>query len=322
VTAFRLTGAPETWPALPPVGRPISNVTIYILDQHQQLAAVGVPGELYIGGPVLARGYFHRPDLTAERFVPDPFPPSVPPPGGDERGDARLYKTGDLARYLPDGDIEFLGRIDQQVKVRGYRIEPGEVEAVLARHPGVREAVVVAMLTARDQAGDRQLLAYVVLDPERAPGVGELRRFLQEKLPVYMIPSSFTILEALPLTPSGKVNRRALPAPDRAQPELGAGFVAPRTPTEETLADICAQVLGLDQVGVHDNFFDLGGHSLLATQFMSRVHDTFHVDLPLRRLFEMPTVAGLAQAIDGEQQAEPSPTNATTIFDNYEEERL
>jgi amino acid adenylation domain-containing protein len=316
VTAFTLQGTPEMWAALPSIGQPIANAEIHILDPHLQPSPIGVPGELYIGGRVLARGYHNRPDLSAERFVPNP--PSVPPACGGEvegGGGARLYKTGDLARYLPDGNLEFLGRIDHQVKVRGFRIELGEIEAVLGRHGAVREAVVLAR---EDQPGGKRLVAYVV----PADDAADLRRYLKDRLPEYMLPSAFVTLEALPLTPSGKVDRRALPAPEGERPRLATAFVAPRTPVEETLAGIYAQVLGLEQVGVHDDFFDLGGHSLLATQVMSRVHNAFYVHLPLRRLFETPTVAGLAQAIDDEQQADPSPTSATMMFDSYEEERL
>jgi acyl carrier protein len=237
---------------------------------------------LYIGGVQVARGYLNRPELTTEKFIPDPF---------NEEPGARMYKTGDLARYLPDGNIEFLGRIDHQVKVRGFRIEPGEIEAVLGQHPGVRESVVLAR---EDEPGDRRLVAYVVPTTGEIPNVGELRRFLAEKLPDYMIPSSFVTLDALPLTPSGKVDRRALPAPDGARPELEETFAAPLTPIEQALAEIWCSLLKLERVGVHDNFFELGGHSLLATQVISRIRNLFQVEIPLRALFEAPTVAGIA----------------------------
>ena len=285
VTAFTLKGTPETWAALPPIGRPVANARIHILDQHLQPVPIGVPGELHIGGLVLARGYLDRPDLTAERFIPDPF--------SREPG-ARLYRTGDLARYLPDGNIEFLGRIDHQVKVRGYRIELGEIETVLGQHAGVRD---VAVLAREDKPGDRRLVAYLVPNEGQEPVIGELRRFLREKLPDYMIPSAFVTLDALPLTPSGKVDRRMLPAPERGRPEVEGVFVAPRTPVEEMLVGIWAEALGLEQAGIHDNFFELGGHSLLAAQVISRVRQVFPVEVPLRALFEAPTVAGLAEQV-------------------------
>jgi surfactin family lipopeptide synthetase A len=274
-----------------PIGRPIANTQLYILDPMLQPVPIGVPGELYIGGDGLARGYLNRPDLTAEKFIPNPF--------GSEPG-ARLYKTGDLARHRPDGNLEFLGRLDHQVKLRGFRIELGEIEAVLGGHPAVREAVVVVR---EDVPGDVRLVAFVVSDREPAPPSRELRAFLQAKLPDYMIPSVFIRLDALPLTPNGKVDRRALPAPDQARPAPEDAFVAPRTPVEEELARIWAQVLGLERVGIHDNFFALGGHSLLATRVVSRLRDTFHTELPLRSLFEAPTVAGLALTI-AQRQAE------------------
>ncbi len=264
------------------IGGPIPDLQVYILDQHLEPVPIGVPGEIYVGGAGVARDYLNRPALTAERFIPNPFS-DVPK--------ARLYKSGDLARYLPDGDIEYLGRIDHQVKIRGFRVELGEIEAVLGQHPAVREVVVLAR---EDEPGDRRLVAYLVPAKEYAPTPSELRSFLKQKLPDYMVPFAFVILDALPLTPNGKVDRRALPAPDRSRPELGGTFVAPRTSIEEGLAGIWAEVLGLERVGIHDNFFELGGHSLLATRVISRTCDAFQVELPLRSLFEAPTVADLA----------------------------
>ncbi len=281
----------EENPEPPPIGRPIANTQLYILDPNMQLVPVGVPGELHVAGISLAQGYLNRPELTAAKFVPDPFSSE---PGG------RLYKTGDLVRYRPDGNIEFLGRIDHQVKVRGFRIELGEIEARLGQHPALRESVVVAR---EDVPGDRRLVAYVVSAKEDAPTVGELRNFLRQTLPEYMVPSVFVYLEALPLSPSGKVNRRALPAPEGLRPELEREYVAPRTPTEEKMAAICAELLGTDQIGIYDNFFELGGHSLLAAQFISRVRDAFHVELPLRSLFENPTVADLARQVEAAGEA-------------------
>ncbi|MFQ5906231.1 MAG: amino acid adenylation domain-containing protein, partial [bacterium] len=300
VTAFTLTGSPDDWSALPPIGRPIANTQIYILDANLQPVPIGVPGELHIGGHGLARGYLNRPDLAAEKFIPDPF---------SHEPRARLYKTGDLARYLPDGNIKFLGRLDHQVKIRAFRIELGEVETVLGQHPAIQETVVTVR---KDIPGDKRLVAYVVLNQEqsrstacrtrtgtrpRAPTTSELRCFLKEKLPDYMVPSAFVTLDALPLTPNGKVDRQGLPAPDRARPDLEGAYVAPRTPVEEMLAGIWTQVLGLEWIGVHDDFFELGGHSLLAMQVISRLRGAFQVELPLRCLFETPTVAELAQVI-------------------------
>jgi hypothetical protein len=266
-----------------PIGRPIGNVRIYILDKNGHLVPIGVLGELYIGGDSLARGYWNRSDLTAEKFIPDSF---AKEPG------ARLYRTGDLARYLPDGNIEFLGRIDNQVKIRGFRIEPGEIEEALGQHASIREAVVGIH---EESSGNRRLIAYVVAIPGSALSINELRKYLRHKLPEYMVPSVFVMLESLPLTANGKIDRRALPRPDQSRPELDQRFVAPRTPTEELLVEIWANILQVDKVGVHDNFFDLGGHSLLATQVMARACDALRTDLPLRALFEDPTVAGLAE---------------------------
>ena len=268
-----------------PIGRPIANTQVYILDGDLNPLPIGVVGEIYIGGDGVARGYLNRPELTAEKFIPDPF--------SNEPG-ARIYKTGDLARYLPDGNIDFLGRTDHQVKIRGYRIELGEIEAVLAQHPTIKESVVLAR---EDTAGDQRLVAYVVGAGGSQPSAHDLRRFLQQKLPEYMVPSAFIFLESLPLTPSGKLDRKALPAPDQTRPELEETYSPPRTPVEESLAQIWCDVLKLDQVGVHDNFFDLGGHSLTATQLISRIRDTFKLDLPLRNLFEAPTVGEFAARI-------------------------
>src|SRR5208282_3949992 len=268
-----------------PIGRPIPNAQVYILDGLLRLLPIGATGNLYIGGVGLARGYIGRPDLTGEMFTPDPF--------SGEPG-ARLYRTGDLARYRPDGNIEFLGRGDHQVKIRGFRIELGEIEGTLGQHPAVREAIVQAQEVG---PGEKRLVAYVVADGESRPTTTELRGFLKDKLPVHMVPAVFVLLEVFPLTANGKVNRHALPTPDDRRPELDEAFVACRTPTEDLLAEIWAQVLGVERVGVHDNFFQLGGHSLLATQVVSRIREAFQVEMPLRRLFEAPTVAGLAESI-------------------------
>jgi amino acid adenylation domain-containing protein len=270
-----------------PIGRPVANTQVYVLDRHLQPVPVGVPGELYIGGAGLARGYRNRPELTAEKFIPDPFRPK---PG------ARLYRTGDRVRWLPDGNLEYLGRFDQQVKIRGHRVELGEIEATLARHPRVRQAVA---LLREDRPGDQRLVAYVVPRDGHRPGAEELRGFLEQKLPPHMIPNAFVGLEALPRTPNGKLDRKALPAPESTRPELAAGFDLPATPVEEQLAALWAELLGIDRVGVHDNFFDLGGHSLLAVELFARLEKQFHRRLPLAVLFRQGTVAELARLLAG-----------------------
>jgi acyl carrier protein len=281
-----------------PIGRPIDNTQLYLLDAHLRPVPIGVPGELCIGGVGLARGYLNRPELTAERFMPHPF---------SEEPGARLYKTGDLARYRPDGLLEFLGRLDHQVKVRGYRIELGEIEAVLTQHPAVRESVVLAR---EDTPGDRRVVAYVVADQPPWPSSRELRGFLQAQLPHYMVPAAVVLLESLPLTPNGKVDRRALPAPDQESPGKEETFVPPRTATEKTLAEIWATVLGLERVGVYDNFFALGGHSLQAMQIISRVRTVFPVELNVYTLFAMPTVAGCAEIVEKAATGAPQKTPA------------
>jgi amino acid adenylation domain-containing protein len=285
------------------IGRPIANTSCFILDQYLQPVPTGVAGELYIGGDGLARGYLNRPDLTAEKFIPNPFSSAVLIASSNEPN-SRLYQTGDLARYLADGNIEFLGRIDHQVKIRGFRIELGEIESALTQHPEVREATVIAR---EDCPGDKRLVAYLSgnLTTDSIPAV---RTHLRDRLPDYMMPSAFVLLDAMPLTPNGKIDRRALPAPD-LRPELELTFVAPRTSTEEIVAHIWSDVLGIVQIGVHDNFFSLGGHSLLATQVMARIYNHLTVEIPLRSLFEAPTIAGLSQQIDIEltrETARPS----------------
>ena len=270
----------------PTIGRPIANTQAYVLDAHLQLVPVGVVGELYLGGDGLARGYLNVPELTADCFIPDPF--------STEPG-ARLYRTGDLARYLPDGRLEFLGRRDHQVKLRGFRIELGEIETVLKESGAVQDAVVIARET---ETGDKQLVAYVVGEV-----TNQLRDHLKQKLPHYMIPSAFVALDKLPLSPNGKLDRRALPAPEASTLNVETDFVAPRDQREEMIAGIWASVLGVEQVGIHDNFFELGGHSLLATQVIARVNEAFHVDLPLRSIFESPHVAALAERVTHESGA-------------------
>ncbi|HEY4424511.1 MAG TPA: amino acid adenylation domain-containing protein, partial [Pyrinomonadaceae bacterium] len=267
-------------------GRPIANAQLFILDDRLNLVPVGVSGEVYIGGVGVARGYLNDPAQSAERFIPHPF--------SREPG-ARLYRTGDLARYRSGGDVELLGRIDHQVKLRGLRVELAEIEAGLNLHEDVNEAVVLAR---EDQPGEKRLVAYVVTGQEEARTLRSMRDFLKERLPEYMVPSTFVFLDSLPLTPNGKVDRQALPAPTSARPELVETFAAASTPTEEVLAGLWTALLGVEQVGIYDNFFDLGGHSLLATQVISRVRELFHVEIALRQLFETPTVAALAQSIE------------------------
>ena len=271
------------------LGGPVANTMLYVLDGGMRPAPLGVPGELFIGGAGVARGYLGRPGLTAERFVPDPF---------GARG-ARLYRTGDRVRRRADGALEFLGRADFQVKLRGHRIEPGEIESALRAHPAVRAAVA---LVREDAPGDARLVAYTVAGEGAAAAGAELRAFLRARLPEYMVPSAFVALDALPLTPNGKLDRRALPAPD-ARPQARA-FTAPRTPQEQALAEIWRTVLRLDRVGVEDDFFELGGHSVLATQVLSRVRRELGAELPLRAVFEAPTVRALAARLHGAQAAD------------------
>ncbi|WP_225895366.1 non-ribosomal peptide synthetase [Dendronalium phyllosphericum] len=265
-----------------PIGRPIANTQIYILDEDLQPVGVGDLGELHIGGAGLARGYFKRPDLTREKFIPNPF--------SQEPG-ALMYKTGDLARYLGDGNIEYVGRQDSQVKIRSFRIELGEIEAVLAQHPAVQQSAVIAR---EDVLGDKYLVAYIVLDRDRAVKIAQLRRFLQQRLPEYMVPSAFVLLETLPMTPNGKVDRRSLPEPAQIRQELEGTFVAPRNEVEIQLVKIWQKVLGMQPIGIKDNFFSLGGHSLLAVRLLAQVEKVFKKNLPVSILLQNPTIEQLA----------------------------
>jgi amino acid adenylation domain-containing protein len=286
-----------------PIGGPLRGRSAHVLDRHGNPVPPGVPGELCLGG-VLARGYLGRPEATAERFVPDPF--------AGVAGE-RLYRTGDRVRWLPAGDLEFLGRIDQQVKVRGFRIEPGEIEAALAAHAAVAQAAVVVV-----GEEERRLVAFLVAkEGEAVPGSTELRVWLARTLPDYMIPSVFVGIPALPLTPSAKVDRRALAgmAPER---EVREAYAAPASPLEESLAGIWAAVLRVDRIGTRDNFFDLGGHSLLATQLLSRVRETFGVELPLRTFFEQPTVAAMARAVAESRLAQADAGELERLFADLE----
>lgn len=302
VTACTLVPPAGDWPPFPPIGKPIANTEIYLVDCGLSPVPIGSPGEILIGGTSLARGYLFHPALTAERFIPDPF--------GERPGD-RLYRSGDLGAYRPDGEIEFLGRRDGQVKVRGFRIEPGEIETALAGHEAVREAVV---LPRDDPEGVQRLVAYWVPRGTRPATPGELRRFLEERLPDHMVPNAFVQVPALPLNPNGKLDRAKLPVPAWSGGEIEAGYVAPRTDVERGLADIWARVLNVPRVGVHDDFFQLGGHSLLAVRVHSRARETFGVHLALQSLFLGPTIAQLARRIEeamiatgGPQQPEPQP---------------
>jgi amino acid adenylation domain-containing protein len=291
VSAFTLAEPPERWPTLPPIGTPIANARIYLLDGRRQPVPIGIPGELYIGGASLARGYFDRPELTSERFAPDPF---------SEDSDARMYRTGDLARHLPDGNIEYIGRSDHQVKVRGFRIEPGEIEAALRAHPSVSDALVVAR---EDDAGDKRLVAYLIGDPEAA-SAEDLRDLLGRSLPDYMIPSAFAFLDSFPLTPNGKVDRTRLALTPLDGQDRVQARTSPRTDTERQLAAIWSNLLGVAEVGVHENFFDLGGHSLMAVRLFAEIERKLGVRLPLSALFESATVAGLAEFVERERGAE------------------
>jgi hypothetical protein len=266
----------------PTIGRPIANFSLYVLDRYGNPAPVGVHGELHVGGPGLARGYLGRPELTAEKFVPDPF--------GREAG-ARLYRTGDLVRYLPDGQIEFLGRIDHQVKVRGFRIELGEIEAALGGFPHVRQVMAVAR---EGRSGDKRLVAYIVAERGQNPTVEDLRTYLRERLPDYMIPSAFVLLDEWPLTPSGKIDRQRLPDPEGPRPTLETAYVEPQTHLERKLCDLWREVLGVDEVGLDDNFFSLGGHSLLLLKMQKGLRGVAREELSLIELFRYPTTRSLA----------------------------
>jgi amino acid adenylation domain-containing protein len=269
---------------LPAIGRPIGNTQVYVLDENLQAVSAGTGGELYIGGAGVARGYLNSPELTAERFIRDPFSPE---PG------ARLYKTGDLACWRPDGQLAYLGRIDEQIKILGYRIEPNEIVAVLDGHPSIESSVVLARGKACEE---KRLAAYVVLSSEVA--AADLRSFLQTELPDFMVPSVFVRLDTLPLTPNGKVDRAALPDPDSENTLRDEPFIAPRTPIERRMAEILSTLLNLNEVSINDNFFLLGGHSLLGTQLIAKIRGAFGVELGLRTLFDTPTIADLSMEIE------------------------
>jgi amino acid adenylation domain-containing protein len=269
---------------LPPIGRPITNTQVYILDKDLHQVSLGESGELYIGGAGVARGYLNRPELTAEKFISDPFSPD---PG------ARLYRTGDLARYLDDGEVAYLGRIDEQIKILGHRIEPSEIEASLDRHPAIASSVVIAR-----GCEEKRLAAYLVMSNGATPAAADVRGFLQSELPDYMVPSVFVKLQSLPLTANGKVDRAALPEPNAVNTLRDEEFIRPRTPIEQRLATTLCSLLNLTDVSVNDNFFLLGGHSLLGTQLIVKIRSTFGVDLALRTLFDAPTIAELSAEIE------------------------
>lgn len=271
---------------LPPIGRPIANTQIYILDENLQQVPIGEAGELYIGGAGVAQGYLHRPELTKQRFIVDPFSPNSA---------ARLYKTGDIARFLPDGQIAFMGRSDQQIKIRGYRIEPGEITTLLNDYPGIQTSLVIAR---EDIPGEKRLVAYIVQEPAAHLSLQDLRTTLMAHLPDYMVPAVFVVLDTISLMASGKIDYAALPAPDMTNTLQDEAVELPSTPTEERIAGIVCSLLNLNEVGIDDNFFMLGGHSLLGTQIIARVADTFSVELSLRALFEAPTIRELSAQIE------------------------
>jgi acyl carrier protein len=293
------------------IGAPIANTQIYILDRNLQPVPIGVAGELYIGGEGLARGYLNRPELTRERFIENPF--------SNEPG-SRLYKTGDLARYRPDGKVEVLGRQDHQVKIRGFRIELGEIEAVLGEHEGVRQVVVMAR---EDVPEDKQLVAYIVPDGGQSLSVSVLRQYLKEKLPEYMVPNAFVMLEKFPLTPNGKIDRRSLPSPTGLRPELESTYVAPRTEIERTITAIWQAVLHLEKIGINDNFFDVGGHSLRLVQVHFKLRQKFQRKLSMVDLLQYPTISSLAQYLSLENSEQfPSLVESSRRGQKRKEKKL
>ena len=283
-TVHRITSADVQQP----IGRPIANTQVYVLNAHRDLVPPGVIGELCIGGDGLARGYLHRAELTQERFVPNPFVPN-----------ALLYRTGDLARWLPDGRLVCLGRIDNQVKVRGFRIELGEIEACIARHPSVREVAVIAREAV---PGDKRLVAYIVAEKPPADLADQLRAIASAAMPAYMVPNTFVMLEKFPLTPNGKIDRRSLPSPNDLRPEFEPAYLAPRTETERTITTLCQEVLHLEKIGVNDNFFHLGGSSLSGANIIAKINNTFKVKLPVLVIFQALTVSKLALQLEKYQE--------------------
>ncbi|MBK6639837.1 MAG: amino acid adenylation domain-containing protein [Bacteroidetes bacterium] len=300
VTTYTLVGTPDSWPALPPIGVPIANTKIYILDEKLMPVAIGEQGELYVSGFALARGYINRPELTAERFLSSPF---------EDKHISRIYKTGDLGRYLSDGSIEYLGRADNQVKVRGYRIELGEVEIAISKNNAVAQ---VAVTVREDEPGDKRLVAYIVPSENSKLTVADIRKTISGNLPEYMMPSSFVFLNTLPKTPSGKIDRKSLPKPDEKRPEIGTLFVQAATPDEIAISRLWSKLLRIDKVGIDDNFFDLGGNSLLALQAIAILRQENGMDIPVVKLYQQPTVRGLLKALAGT-------TNQQSVFDKAKE---
>jgi acyl carrier protein len=293
-----------------PLGRPLPQTQALVLSRGNQLCSIGEPGEIVLRTPFRSLGYINNHEENRKRFVKNPF--------RDDEKD-QLYYTGDSGRYRPDGMLEFLGRLDDQVKIRGVRVEPNEVTVTLARHTEVDSCFVT---NKRDEQNQTRLVAYVVITEQSKTTVSELRAYLRKELPDYMIPSAFVFMDALPLTTRGKVDRRALPAPDVVRPELQEAFVAPRSQSEELVASIWSNVLGLERIGVYDSFFELGGHSLLVVQIVSRIREVFEVELPLRSLFEVPTIAGLTELIETSRLTEQGPRSyrETTTSDREEGE--
>jgi len=307
VTEQVLAGGSEQWETHPAIGRPIAGSRVYVLDDRLHLVPRGVPGEIYLSGQSVARCYLNHPRLTAEKFLPDLFA---------AKAGARMYKTGDLARFRPDGAIAFLSRVDHQVKLRGLRIELGEIDAVLVEHPKVSEAVTMMR---EDTPGYKRLVSYVVPARGAAPTVSMLHRFLRQWLPVYMLPADMVFLERIPVTTNGKVDRQALPAPARHRPDLDTYYVPPRTAVEQALAEMWQELLKVTQVGVEDNFFELGGNSLLATQLISRIEAKFGIDLPVRELFDSTTIADLATRVVSYEAAQLADEQRDAILAALEE---
>jgi len=290
-----------------PIGHPISNTQVYVLDKNLQPVPIGIPGELYIGGPGLARGYLRRPDITAERFLPHPFSKKI---------GARLYKTGDLVRYRADSTIEFLGRLDAQVKIRGFRIELGEIDAVVAQHPNTKECATILY---KDASGEKRLVTYLVAHEQTEDIVQNINRYLKELLPEYMLPSAVLCIPTLPLTPNGKFDWRSLPPPDRQSMAVRETSVSPRNALETSLAKIWSEVMDIESIGIHDNFFDLGGHSLLAMMLVSHMKKLTQSEISVLDVFMAPTLAALAERVTNVQLAGYDPTELEALLSSMED---
>src|SRR5215217_2011173 len=304
---FEIGDEDESKPGAIPIGRPIANTRLYVLDAEGEPVGIGVKGELYIGGLGLGRGYLGRPELTAARFVPDAL---------SGIAGARLYRTGDVARYRSNGVIECLGRVDNQIKVRGYRIESGEIEAVINQISNVKESVV---LVKENEGGDKRLIAYLVTEPDKTVETNTLRNQIKTKLPDYMVPSAFILLDEIPLTSNGKVDRAALLVVEQTSEEITQSYTGPGTALEELLCDIWSEVLEVKPIGIHDNFFEIGGHSLLAASVFTRVAEVFGIELSLRTMFDVPTVAGLAEILVDELLQKQGTDNIVKVLDELDE---